>query len=446
MEFHLNYILLLHVIGIALISLVIFLALKRRFLTMRQEDTEHLKKTEDELDLLRVLMNQVKECALLIDDKGVVQVVNACFLRYYGKPSEKIVGKSIQRIHTDFFETDHQEPLKKSLDETGLCEFDVNFFDRNGNTIPFHVVIQSYPTHHGNYYGITAIDQKESIENIEFIRQQQEELLEIQHLAHLGYWEINYLTKKIYWSRELYSILGYEDGEIEPNLDMIYWMAYGDDQNQVEKAFLRAFQKQEKVDTQYRLKNNQGEILDIFLRVRHFFSKDNEHLRTIGVLQDITKQVRIREELKAELSFSDKVLNNSNLLFVAYNSDFKVTRINDYTSQLAGLNREEFQGENLIEILEKLNPKHKNSIRKSMDFIEPMFLKDANGNRRCIQWDHAVFKDENGEDMNILLGVEIQSNHAAFTAESGEDMNISLGIDMDEIIEKTSGNNEKLQV
>jgi len=218
---------------------------------------------------------------------------------------------------------------------------------------------------------------------------------------------MNYLTKKIYWSKELYSILGYEEGEVEPNLDIIYWMAYEDDQNRVWKAFLRAFQAQEKVDTHYRIKNNRGEIRDIYLRIRHYFTKDNEHLRTIGILQDVTKQVDLREELNAQVIFTDKLLNNSRLFFIEFNNNFEVRSINHVVQQLSGIDYDDIEKKNLRDMFGNLNRAHRKFVNENLDFKRPLPFKDHNGNTHYIQWDHATFSKRNGEETNILLGIDV---------------------------------------
>ena len=272
-------------------------------------------------EIFNGIFNQVTDCIIILDEAGIIYQANKTFLNYQEKSGDKIVGKSIQRIPTDYtFDNDHTA-LKEELAEHGVYETNIKFYHSNGEIIPFHVTVKPIKIEKKNkkeklFLVVTAVDLKISREKDEYINQQGDKLLEIQHLAHLGYWEMNYLTKKIYWSRELYSILGYQEGEVEPNLDIIYWMAYEDDQNRVWKSFLRAFQAQEKVDTHYRIKNNRGEMRDIYLRIRHFFTDNNEHLRTIGIIQDVTKQTDLREELNAQLIFADTVLNNCSLLYV----------------------------------------------------------------------------------------------------------------------------------
>jgi len=358
------------------------------------------------------IFNQVTDSVIIVDNEGIIFMANDTFLNYQGKPADKIIGKSIQRIPMDYVFEEERDELNKAIAQKGVYERDIKFFHKSGEVIPIHLVFKPLKMRdkkgrEKSYMIITGKDLKKANEKDTYISQQKEELLEIQRLAHLGYWEMNYLTKKIYWSRELYSILGYEEGEVEPNLDIIYWMAYEDDQNRVWKAFLRAFQAQEKVDTHYRIKNNRGEIRDIYLRVRHYFTKDNEHQRTIGILQDVTKQVDLREELNAQLVFTDKVLNNSRLLFIEFNNAFEVLSINHVVHQLSGINYDEVEDKNLRDIFGNLKRLHRKFVNENLDFKKPLPFKDHKGNVHYIQWDHATFTRRDGKNTNILLGIDV---------------------------------------
>jgi diguanylate cyclase (GGDEF)-like protein/PAS domain S-box-containing protein len=358
------------------------------------------------------LVNQVSDCVCLVDRMGIIQIANEPFFNYCEKTPEKLIGKNLQRLQTDFVLSEHQEPFQKAISERGAYEFDVNLFQSSGEAIPFHLLVRPIEINTRKngpqtYYCITAVDLKKTNEKDDYISQQQDKLLEIQHLAKLGYWEIDYATKKIYWSQELYSILGYEDGEIEPTLDVIYSMAYEDDQNRVWKAFLNAFQSQKKVDTQYRIRNNHGKTLDIYLRIRHFFSSSNQHLRTVGILQDITNQVGLREEINSQLIFKDTLLNNCSLLYIECDNDFRIRSINSQVSQLIGINSEAARGKQLLEIFGKLSRAHRNFVQDNMNFKKPMPLKDYKGGLHYIQWDHATFKRKNNEFLNILAGIDI---------------------------------------
>jgi diguanylate cyclase (GGDEF)-like protein/PAS domain S-box-containing protein len=392
---------------IGIVCIIVICGIFIHYCRLKKKLFKENNEIKEENKLLKGLIDQVPVPVVLLDKQYIVKAVNAKFLEYYGKPSHEIIGKNIQRINTDFLYNNNPDKIMENIEKNVSVEFDINAYHINGETIPFHLHVQSYHLKYGEYVGVIGIDQKKIKEKNGIINQQQNKLREIQHLGHLGYWEIDYSTKNIYWSKELYSILGYEEGEIEPDLDTIYWMAYEDDQNRVWSSFLHAFQKQEKVDTQYRLKNNKGELLDIYLRIRHFFSKNNEHLGTVGILQDITKQVDLREELNAQLLLSDSVLNNSHLLYIGCDKEFQVLNVNNNMSKLIGISKELVKGKQFIELFGELNRTHQQFIQENMDFFKPLPLKDGAGCIHFIQWDYATYTKRDNEEISVLIGIDI---------------------------------------
>lgn len=394
------------IMGIIVFFVFAALAFHIYFISKKLDDEERAEK------MFSTIFNQVADSIVVVDENMIIYKANESFLNYQGKTADKIIGKSIQRIPTDYdFELDQKE-LRDVIKEKGVYEKNINYFHSNGEVIPLHLMFKPIfiidkKGRQKKFTVITGTDMKNTQEKDDYIKQQKDELLEIQHLAHLGYWEMNYITKKVFWSQELYSILGYEEGEVEPNLDIIYWMAYEDDQNRVWKAFLKAFQAQEKVDTHYRIKNNRGEIRDIYLRIRHFFTDDNEHLRTIGILQDVTKQADLREELNDQIIFTDKVLNNSSLLYIEYNKNFEVKNFNKWVSQLSGISYEEADGKSLLDVFGKLSRAHKKFINENLNFIRPLPFKDIKGKLHYIQWDHATYTKRSGDNTNILMGIDV---------------------------------------
>ncbi|MCQ4823126.1 hypothetical protein, partial [Eubacterium callanderi] len=86
------------------------------------------------------------------------------------------------------------------------------------------------------------------------------------------------------------------------------------DQERVTKAFLDAFQNQETVDIHHRIITTKNEVVDVFIRIRHTFSSKNEHLSTIGIVQNITEKKELRDNLDFQNQFSKAVVDNSDML------------------------------------------------------------------------------------------------------------------------------------
>ena len=64
----------------------------------------------------------------MVDKEGIIFKANETFLKYQGKPADKIIGKSIQRIPMDYVFEDEMYELKKAIAEKGVYERDIKFF------------------------------------------------------------------------------------------------------------------------------------------------------------------------------------------------------------------------------------------------------------------------------------------------------------------------------
>ena len=179
-----------HIIMIAAVAAVGFLCCSVLALLIFKSFRQKMEASEIEKCFFAGLINQVTDCACLIDGEGIIKIANDQFFNYCGKTPEKLIGKNIQRIQTDYIHGDHQEAFRKAIRERGFYEFDVNYFRNNGDVTPFHLTIrlieiETRKNGPQKYYCITAVDLKKTNEKDDYIMQQQDKLLEIQHLAKL---------------------------------------------------------------------------------------------------------------------------------------------------------------------------------------------------------------------------------------------------------------------
>lgn len=407
MDNYLENIVIGNIIGIALFLIIVMISLKKYIDKLQEKNNSILEKVDENLNVINALIDRVSDCIILVDSSGTILSANLRFIEYYGKPLEKLVGKNVQRISSDYVHSEHFDAITKSLKEKNHYEMDIRFFKENGEIIPFHINISCFEMENRKIFGIIGTDKKSSNEKDKFIQQQETELLEIQHLAHIGYWVIDNPYKKVFWSKELYSILGYEEEEVQPNLNIIYSMVHMDDRERVNKAFRISFQTQEKFDIQYRLINKSKELIDVYLRIRHMFSEKNEHLGTIGILQDISQQVNFQEELKEQLLYSDTVLDYFSSYYIAVDNNLQVVNINRHFARLVGTTKEGSLGKKMVEFFGKISEEQRCFLKENTEFEKPMPLVDVEGELHYIQWDFSLFFKRNGEIINTFFGVDV---------------------------------------
>ncbi|PKM52795.1 MAG: hypothetical protein CVV00_15600, partial [Firmicutes bacterium HGW-Firmicutes-5] len=71
----------------------------------RREEWERAEK------MFQGVFNQVTDSIVVVDKEGIIYKANETFLKYQGKPADKIIGKNIQRIPMDYVFEDELDEL-----------------------------------------------------------------------------------------------------------------------------------------------------------------------------------------------------------------------------------------------------------------------------------------------------------------------------------------------
>ncbi len=124
-------------------------------------------------------------------------------------------------------------------------------------------------------------------------------LYEAQHLAHIGNWELNLKTKKVYWSDEVYRIFGFEPNQMEINLELVFSRFSSDDREHINKLLDDAVYKNipYSYDHPIILPNNSIRIVHSDGKVVR--SADGKAQIIYGTVQDITERKNVESELIA---------------------------------------------------------------------------------------------------------------------------------------------------
>ena len=159
-----------------------------------------------------------------------------------------------------------------------------------------------------------------------------------------GLWDIDFKTKKIYFSDKWLDMFGYEKDEVLTFSDW-FNLIHNEDKAKVEKLFDKIFAKAS--DTficEYRLKTKNDGFKWVLARGKSFLNDNNELDRMLMMSMNIDKNKRMKKELlDVELLVEDgkivifKLLNNENLS-VQYISN---------SIQTFGYSKKEFEKENM---------------------------------------------------------------------------------------------------
>lgn len=120
------------------------------------------------------------------------------------------------------------------------------------------------------------------------IKLNEQRLIEAQTMARMGNWELDVVNNQMYWSNEVFRILGYKENSIEPTLNDYLKYVAPDQLNEVRSAIKRTMEKGQPYHCEYKVilpGNIEKTIANQGLIQK---SKKNNGLCLSGTIQDIT--------------------------------------------------------------------------------------------------------------------------------------------------------------
>ncbi|MDH5738306.1 MAG: PAS domain-containing sensor histidine kinase, partial [Gammaproteobacteria bacterium] len=172
---------------------------------------------------------------------------------------------------------------------------------KNGSRFPTRIRVSLLSNEQKELTGYVGIISDESVleKTLDRLRVAQERLRRAQKQASLGYFEWRIKEESLWVSEEIYKIYRIEPtGEdLPPNT--LFRFIHADDQPVIEEKIWRAVGSGESFETEYRIKNSDGETRTIYQWVEIVMDDEGEAVTMRGTLQDITQQRQTESELIA---------------------------------------------------------------------------------------------------------------------------------------------------
>jgi diguanylate cyclase (GGDEF)-like protein/PAS domain S-box-containing protein len=125
----------------------------------------------------------------------------------------------------------------------------------------------------------------------------QARLANAQRLAQLGHWDWDLNTHEMYWSDEIYRMLGMEAGKYAACCDTFLEAVHPEDKNRVRQAFAAALQGERQMNFDVRLGLRGGEERFIHAQAELYEDPARGIRQLSGTLQDVTERRRTQEQI-----------------------------------------------------------------------------------------------------------------------------------------------------
>ncbi|MCB1736821.1 MAG: PAS domain S-box protein, partial [Gammaproteobacteria bacterium] len=172
-------------------------------------------------------------------------------------------------------------------------------------------------------------------------------LNQAQHIAHLGSWELDLNSSRLWWSDETFNIFEIDRDRFDASYQAFLALVHPDDRDALDRAYQASVAQHSRYDIIHRLLFPDGRIKYVNERCEHTYGTDGQVLRSIGTVQDITKQHLAEQELREREHELDIILENlPSAVFVKDAEQLRYVRLNQACEHMMGHPREQIVGRN----------------------------------------------------------------------------------------------------
>ncbi|NER79302.1 MAG: PAS domain S-box protein, partial [Leptolyngbya sp. SIO1D8] len=147
---------------------------------------------------------------------------------------------------------------------------------------------------------ITNITERKQAETA--LQASEARLKEAQRIAHIGSWEFDFKTNTLLWSDEIYRIFEIDPQQFGATYEAFLSTVHPDDRDWVHQAYTASVNNQTPYNITHRLLMADGRIKFVQERCRTFYDENNQPLRSIGTVQDVTVRQQTEDRLHYQLA------------------------------------------------------------------------------------------------------------------------------------------------
>jgi PAS domain S-box-containing protein len=270
-------------------------------LIMIEEVTEKIKNNEVN-NLLASIVESSDNAILSKTKDGIINSWNKAAEKVYGYNAEEVIGKSF-RILIPSEIKDEFDYILKAIREGRLIErHETIRLRKDGRRINVSITISPIKDEDGNILGASSIaDDITQDKILEYEHKKREkQLLEAQQIAHLGYWELDIITRDLIWSEELYKIYGLNSSQRKITYLDFLLCIFQDD-----RAFVNGIIEKAQIDFlpfqfDHRIVLQDGSLRYIQSTGEVIFDDNDKPVKIRGIGQDITARKRAERRLATQ--------------------------------------------------------------------------------------------------------------------------------------------------
>ncbi|MHB9097408.1 MAG: PAS domain-containing sensor histidine kinase, partial [Syntrophales bacterium] len=391
---------------------------------------DHRKTAEQELkaneQFLRLITDNIQDAIRVIDLETLrYTYANPYAIKLFGMSDRKYIDSP---LGFNLEEGDRQRLFRIIHDELEHdAEREMNRFrlielrEKNqltGETIWTENKASFIRDHDGKPTAILSIvrDITEHRRAEQALQESEERLRKAQVIAHVGNWEIDLRTKKIWGSEEAFRIYGIERVTPELPLDVIQRCVLPQYRAQMDLAIERLIRREGEYDEEFQINRvNDGELRFIHSRAELVLAEDGTPIKVAGAIQDISEQKRSEHAILAAEKRFRNLLENIQVVAIILDCNGNISFCNDYFLKITGRSRDEVLNQNWFDLFipKEIRSEIASVFQATMGagtFVShhenPILTHD--GSSRQIVWDNTALTDPEGRVIGTAgIGIDV---------------------------------------
>jgi PAS domain S-box-containing protein len=252
---------------------------------------------------------------------------------------------------------------------------------------------------------VIFIDNTESKQAEEALKETAARLNEAQRIAHIGSWELDTVNNALTWSDEIYRIFEIDPKNFGASYDAFLDTIHPEDREAVNFAYTNSLKTRVPYTIEHRLLFSDGRIKYVHEQCETFYDAEGKPLRSVGIVQDITDRKKAEESIRSANAYNRSLIDASLDPLVTISRDGKITDVNQATEKITGYSREKLIGTNFADYFsepEKARVGYQKVFKEGLVQDYQLGIRRLDGHVTPVLYNASLYKDDSGDIAGIF--------------------------------------------